>query len=93
MGRGVLAQTEEELGVGRLCLIGRYLHGLCLLLQGEDDSVHGLSDDRALLVGSTGEQAVDNVLSGKEPQVVESEYLADLVKLRRRKLRQRQPRS
>ncbi len=78
MGRGVLAQTEEQFGVGRLCPLGYYLYGMCLLLQAEDGKVFGLSDDRTMLIGKSGEESTDNVLSGREPQILESEFLTDL---------------
>lgn len=89
MGGGILAQTEEQFGVGSLCPIGHYLWGMCLLLQAEDGSVYGLMDDRRVLIGKSGEESVDNVLSLEEPQVLESEYLSDLrnvaVHLRKKK--------
>lgn len=92
MGHGILAQTEEQFGAGRLCPLGHYLYGMCLLLQSDDGKVYGLSDDRTLLVGPSGEEAVDNVLSGRQPQILESEYLNDLVDSEKQNRRQRRKR-
>ena len=83
MGRGVLAQTEECFGVGRLCPLGYYLYGMCLLLQADDGTVYGLCDDRTMVIGNSGEKSVDNVLSGREPRILESEFLTDLQNSRR----------
>jgi hypothetical protein len=89
MGGGILAQTEQQFAVGRLCPLGHYLWGMCLVLQADDGAVYGLVDDRRVLLGKSGEESVDNVLSLEEPQVLESEYLSDLrnvaVELRKKK--------
>jgi hypothetical protein len=89
MGGGILVQTEKHFAVGKLCPLGHYLWGMCLLLQADDGAVYGLLDDRRILLGKSGEESIDNILSLEEPQVLESEYLSDLrnvaVHLRKKK--------
>lgn len=78
MGGGILAQSEEQFVAGRLCPLGHYLWGMCLLLQADDGAVYGLLDDRTVLLGQSGEESVDNILSLEVPQVLESEYFSDV---------------
>jgi hypothetical protein len=69
-GRGI--ETFEELiGVAPLCPIGHYLFGTCMLFMDSRGWVFGGSDESVALVGKTGEEAVRNILTGVESEVLE----------------------
>ena len=75
MGGGGLRQVERLLDVRPLCPIGHYQYGTCMLLQDETGRVFGVSDDTTVFLGDSGEEAIENILSGREPQLLRSEIL------------------
>jgi SUKH-3 immunity protein len=75
MGSGGLRQVERLLGVRPLCPIGHYQFGTCMLLQDETGRVLGVSDDTTSFLGASGEEAIENILSGRAPRIIRSEFL------------------
>lgn len=75
MGGGALDAMERELGVGRLCPIGHYQYAMCLLLQDEQGGVYGVSDDTTSFLGGSGEEAIENILSRREPRLIHSDVI------------------
>ena len=75
MGSGGLHQVERLLGVCPLCPIGHYQFGTCMLLQDATGRVFGVSDDATSFLGASGEEAIENILSGREPRMIRSEFL------------------
>lgn len=84
MGGGALDRTERELGVGRLCPIGHYQYAMCLLLQDEAGGVYGVSDDTTSFLGRSGEEAVENILSRREPRLIHSDVIEHAKPMKRR---------
>jgi SUKH-3 immunity protein len=70
-GRGI-ASFEELIGVAPLCPIGHYLFGTCMLFMDGRGRVYGGSDEIITLVGKTGEEAVGNILTGAESEILEA---------------------
>ena len=46
-----------------------------MLLQDNEGKVFGFSDDSVTHIGSTGEEAIDNILSGRGSRLIKSEVL------------------
>lgn len=62
---------EELIGVSPLCPIGHYQFGTCILFMDKRGYVFGGSDETITLVGQTGEQAIENILTGVAVEVLE----------------------
>jgi hypothetical protein len=75
MGIGGLRQVERLLDVRPLCPIGHYQYGTCMLLQDEGGRVFGVSDDTTTFLGESGEEAIENILSLREPGLIRSEVI------------------
>lgn len=70
MGAGIKC-FEELIGVSPLCPIGHYLFGTCMLLMDRRGRVFGGSDTTVTLVGNSASQAIWNILSGAEADILE----------------------
>ena len=66
---------ERLLDVRPLCPIGYYQFATCLMLQDERGRVFGVSDDTTSFLGESGEEAVENILSLREPRLIRSEVI------------------
>lgn len=64
VGRVAIALLEKELLARHLSPIGHYQYGTCMLLQDELGRVFGVTDDATIIVGASGEEAVEKILSG-----------------------------
>ncbi|HZU38912.1 MAG TPA: hypothetical protein VFA18_23495, partial [Gemmataceae bacterium] len=53
--------------------LGHYQYGTCLLLQAPDRAVFGVSDDALSRLGGSGEEAINAILIGLEPELIDSE--------------------
>lgn len=62
---------EEIIGVAPLCAIGHYQFGTCILFMDQRGRVFGGSDETTMLVGRSGEEAVSNILTGLEGEMLE----------------------
>lgn len=62
---------EALLGVAPLCPIGHYQCGTCILFMDKRGRVFGGSDETLTLIGRTGEEAVANILSGADNEVLQ----------------------
>lgn len=71
MGRGGNKGFEELVGVAPLCPIGHYQYGTCILFMDRRGRVFGGSDEAVTLVGSTGEEAINNILCGIDGKILE----------------------
>jgi hypothetical protein len=71
MDRSGVECFEELIGVAPLCPIGHYQCGTCILFMDKRGHVFGGSDETLALIGRTGEEAVGNILSGAESEVLE----------------------
>jgi hypothetical protein len=71
MDRNGVECFEELTGAAPLCPIGHYQFGTCILFMDKRGYVFGGSDETVTLIGRTGEEAVGNILSGTEAQVIE----------------------
>jgi hypothetical protein len=70
-GMGGDSEFEEMIGVGPLCPIGHYLYGKYILFMDNQGRVFGGSDENVILVGKTGKEAIGNILTGVESEVLE----------------------
>jgi len=70
MGGNGIKCFEELIGVSPLCPIGHYLFGTCMLFMDNRGWVFGGSDETVTLIGRTGEEAVRNILTGVESEVL-----------------------
>ena len=66
---------ELLLEVSPLCPIGHYQYATCMMLQDERGRVFGASDDTTSFLGESGEEAIENILSLREPRLIQSEIL------------------
>jgi hypothetical protein len=71
MGNGGIEGFEELIGVTPLCPIGHCSFGTCILLMDRRGQVFGGSDETVTFVATTGEEAISNILSGVESQILE----------------------
>lgn len=71
MGGAGIAGFETLTRVSPLCPIGHYLFGTCMLFMDGQGRVFGCSGEAVILVGNTGEEAVVNILTGVESEVIE----------------------
>lgn len=65
MGDGILSNLEERLNVGMLCPVGGFCFGMRNLLMNADGAVYGVGDEGVARIASSGEEAIDLILSGK----------------------------
>ena len=72
MGDGGLIQLERELSVHPLCPLGHFDDGTCLLVQDRLGRVYGISDELLIRAGESGEDAVNNILTGIEMPIIRS---------------------
>jgi SUKH-3 immunity protein len=75
IGARGLHEMERLLDVRPLCPIGYCLCSTCLMLQDERGRVFGVSDDTTSFLGESGEEAVENILSLREPRLIRSEVI------------------
>jgi hypothetical protein len=75
MGGGGLDQMERLLDVSPLCPIGHYKHATCMMLQDESCRVFGVSDDTTSFLGESGEEAIENILSLRDPRLIRSDVV------------------
>jgi hypothetical protein len=70
IGPDGLKGFEELSGRQSLCPLGHYQSGTCLLLMAAKGDVLGGTDEVLTLIGNTGKNAIGNILTGAEPQVI-----------------------
>lgn len=75
LGSGGLHQMERLLDVSPLCPVGHYQYATCMMLQDEKGRVFGVSDDTTSFLGESGEEAIENILSLREPRLIRSEVI------------------
>jgi hypothetical protein len=63
-GQDTLVGYEEMAGEHPLCPIGSYSFGMCMLLMDAKARVFGGTEWSLLLVGRTGEEAIERILTG-----------------------------
>jgi hypothetical protein len=73
MGGSGLHEMERLLGMSRLCPIGYYQYATCMMLQDENGRVFGVSDDTTSLLGESVADAIENILSRREPRLIRSD--------------------
>jgi hypothetical protein len=73
--RAGLHKMERLLDVSPLCPVGHYQYATCMMLQDERGRVFGVSDDTTSLLGESGEEAIENILSLREPRLIRSEVI------------------
>ncbi|HEV3339439.1 MAG TPA: SUKH-3 domain-containing protein [Pirellulales bacterium] len=71
MGRGALRSFEELTKASALFPIGHYQGGTCMLLMDEGGKVFGGSDTCVCLIGRTGSEAVETILTGSRVTVLD----------------------
>jgi hypothetical protein len=70
-----LDEMERLLDARPLCPIGHYQFATCMLLQDGSGRVFGVSDDTTSFLGESGEDAIENILSLREPRLIRSEVV------------------
>ncbi|HUY88504.1 MAG TPA: SUKH-3 domain-containing protein [Pirellulales bacterium] len=71
LGGSGIEVFEELIGTVPLCPIGHYLFGTCILFMDCQGRVFGGSDETVTFVGESGEEAIGNILTGVEGEVLE----------------------
>ena len=66
---------ERLLDVRPLCPIGYHQFATSLMLQDERRRVFGVSDDTTCFLGESGEEAIENILSLREPRLIRSDVI------------------
>jgi hypothetical protein len=72
MGGGALRIFEDLIQASHLSPIGHYQAGTCMLLMDENGKVFGGSDTYVCLIGKTGREAIEAILSGSEVTVLDA---------------------
>lgn len=71
MGGGGIECFEELIGVAPLCPIGHYSFGTVMLFMDSRGWVFGGSDELVTFIGLSGDEAVENILTGADSKILE----------------------
>jgi len=70
LGGHALRSYEEIVAAGRLCPIGHYAFGSCLLLMTSAGKVYGGQDLILYYVGESGQHAIENIVTGRNVEAI-----------------------
>jgi SUKH-3 immunity protein len=69
-GRGALRAYESAVNEGSLCPIGYYSMGTYMVMMTQHGKVYAASNWTILLIGSSGVEAIENVIAGKHLKLI-----------------------